>query len=65
MNTNENKIEIGKSTYEAPAVERMQVKSEGGFAASQPLTGNNQNNVTMDSWVKSTATSDVSTWNDQ
>lgn len=62
MNTNENKIQIGKNTYKAPCVERVQVKTEGGFAASQPVNGNDQT-VSLDTWTKTTST-DSDTWSD-
>ncbi len=63
MNTNENKIQIGKHAYEAPCLERVQVETEGDFAASQPVTGNNQNGVLLDGWSKTTG-SDADTWSD-
>ena len=55
------KIEIGKHAYEAPRVEKVQVKTEGCFAASQSVTGNNADGVTVDTWSKDTG-SDSNTW---
>lgn len=58
-----SKIQIGKSSYESPRVERVEVQTEGSFAASQPVTTNGQNDVVLDTWTKDTG-SDTGTWSD-
>ncbi len=58
----DSKIQIGKMAYEPPRVERVEVQTEGGFAASI-VKDNSLNNVTLDSWTKTTG-SDASTWSD-
>ena len=63
MNIDENKNQIGKNTYEAPCVEWVQVETEGCFAASQLVEDNDQENVSLDTWSKTTGT-DTDTWSD-
>jgi|WetSurMetagenome_2_1015567.scaffolds.fasta_scaffold13991_5 hypothetical protein len=58
-----SKIQIGKSTYESPRVECVEVQTEGGFAASESVSSNSQNGVVLDTWTKTTG-SDTDTWSD-
>jgi hypothetical protein len=57
-----SKIHIGMSPYESPRVERVKIQTEGSFAASQSVSENSQN-VTLDSWTKTTG-SDSDIWSD-
>ncbi len=59
----DSKIQIGMSPYESPRVERVEIQTEGSFAASQSVSENSQNNVTLDPWTKTTG-SDADTWSD-
>ncbi len=53
MNTEkENNSEIGKHAYVAPRVERVQVETEGTFAASQSV--NDSSSLKVDDWTKTT-----------
>ena len=54
-------IEVGKLAYEAPCVERVQIETEGGFAGSQSVTDNTQNNVAVDPWSKGSTGTDTDT----
>jgi len=63
-NEKEINSEIGKHAYQAPRMERVQVESEGGFAASQSVTDNSQSGVAVDGWNK-VGGADSDTWNDQ
>ncbi len=55
--------EIGKPAYRAPRTERVQVQTEGCFAASQGVTDNSPSGVAVDTWNKAGGT-DSDTWND-
>jgi hypothetical protein len=57
-----SKIQIGMSPYESPRVERVEIQTEGSFAASQSVSENSQS-VTLDSWTKTTG-SDSDIWSD-
>lgn len=56
---------VGKHAYEAPRIERVQIETEGGFAASQSVTDNSQSGVAVDTWNKGSTGSDTDTWSDQ
>jgi len=65
MNTErENNHAIGKPAYDAPRTERVQVATEGGFAASQGVTENSPSGVAVDGWNKAGG-ADSDTWSDQ
>ncbi len=65
MNTKrEINSEIGKHAYGAPRTERVQVATEGRFAASQGVTDNSPSGVAVDSWTKVGGT-DSDTWSDR
>ncbi len=59
----DSKIQIDMSPYESPRVERVEIQTEGSFAASQSVSENSLNNVTLDSWTKTTG-SDSDIWSD-
>jgi len=63
-NKKENNSEVGKYAYEVARMERVQVETEGGFAASQGVTGNSQSGVALDDWAKADGM-DSDTWSDQ
>jgi len=56
---------VGKHAYEALRMERVQIETEGGFAASQSVTDNSQSGVAVDTWDKGSTGSDTDTWSDQ
>lgn len=66
MNTErEINSEIDKHTYDAPCMERVQIATEGCFAASQGVTDNSPSGVAVDNWSKGSTVTDTGTWSDQ